>query len=359
MQHVTDQELRDIGSMGADGLERLIYSVGTVRGGSSVLMFAIGIHDQILSFPGPSHFMNQVWRYQGKVNQRLLQQIFRLPGFYHEKSVLGSLGDDKGRLLKRWINSALASGDLRRMFQIYPLVFALDKDNTKSPDGIRCWLDKANDAYQWSAVRRHFPKAKFVFITRDPRGAVSSIAKRTAIKSAWAFDEPVRREDLLTACLHWRNMMQRFLRFKAIHPECTLILRFEDFVRNPEATMNRLFEFVGVDRLEPETIRQRLAMLSYGASNIPSEMGTGISTKPLDRWKETLSDQDVNLLLRITHRTARKLGYDLRAPGRTTGLASIWWNVSGWRNRMVMWLKLGYLEFWEAVLGLLRIRNLE
>ena len=56
------------------------------------------------------------------------------------------------------------------MWQLYPIVYGLDKENTKDIGSVRCWLDKETNAYGLEKVKRRFKSAKFVFILRDPRG---------------------------------------------------------------------------------------------------------------------------------------------------------------------------------------------
>ena len=81
------QYLENIGALSQPTLARLVYIVGTARGGTTLFHRMLGINDQILTFPGPSHFINHVWAHRNKVHNRLFIQIFRMPTFYQEETI--------------------------------------------------------------------------------------------------------------------------------------------------------------------------------------------------------------------------------------------------------------------------------
>jgi len=301
--------LDGVGSLSEEALERFVYIVGLARSGTSVLRDAVAIHDNILMLPGMTHFMNQVWRYRKKVHLRLLRQIFQLPQFYRETDVIRSLEPEKGRELQRHIDEASNSGDLKRMWKIYPLVYGLDQENRKKPDEVLCWGDKANDFYRIGAVRRAFARGKFIFIVRDPRGAVSSMAIRMGVKEEARFDPVLDEAHLIRTCISWRNMTQRMLRFLGHNRDRALLIKFEDFLVSPTKKLNEIFEFVLGVSMPEEEITRRLEALGYGATNDPADVGKGISERPLERWKTKLNPKQVDTIGTLTGETARKVGY--------------------------------------------------
>ncbi|MDY7034754.1 MAG: sulfotransferase, partial [Thermodesulfobacteriota bacterium] len=253
-------EIDQFNSLSKEALNRFIYIIGAARGGTTIIRNAIGLHDNILMLPGMTHFMNQVWRYRKKVHNRLLRQIFRMPPFYGESEALKSLSERSD--FNKHLDGTLKGHNLRHMWQIYPLVYGLDKKNTKRPDQILCWGDKANDFYGIETVRRYFPKGKFIFVVRDPRAAVLSLARRALRKEEHRIVAEVDEVKLIEASIHWRNMIQRMAYFSGRHPDRTIIVKFEDFLMTPEATLNRIFRFtVGVP-MDHDVIEKRLRGLS-------------------------------------------------------------------------------------------------
>ena len=63
-------------SISEEALENLVYIVGHPRGGTKFIQNAIGIHDDVLMLPNITHFMNLVWRYRKKVDQRAFTTLF-------------------------------------------------------------------------------------------------------------------------------------------------------------------------------------------------------------------------------------------------------------------------------------------
>jgi hypothetical protein len=339
-----------LGFLSQEALDHFVYVIGTARGGTSIFRDALGINENILMFPGETHFMNEVWRCRKKVPISLLRRIVRIPWFFREIEVTQMLGESKGRKLKKYIERALSSGNLKLMWQIYPLVYSLDRENKKKPEQILCWGDKANDFYRVGAVRRYFPKGKFVFIVRDPRGAVSSLAKRMAVKEEHTQDAAIDDVKLIEACIHWRNMTQRMAYFAKRYPHRTIIVRFEDFLRAPEKVLNRVFRFCTDIPLPEDEIAHRLQELSYGTSNILDERGTGISKGPINRWKSFLSDKQVETIGELTGETALKQGYEAKEFHLRLNFLKIVNRIPSTKRKAVVASKLAYLQIIERLI---------
>jgi hypothetical protein len=336
-----------LGGISQKALNHFVYVIGTARGGTSIFRDALGIHENILMFPGETHFMNEAWRCRKRVPRRLLRRIIRLPWFFREIEVTKLLGETKGRLLRKYIEKALTSANLRLMWQIYPIVYSLDPDNKKRPDQILCWGDKANDFYRVRTVRRFFPKGKFIFITRDPRGAVSSLAKRMAIKEEHSRDSAINNTKLIEACIHWRNMAQRMAHFAKCYPNRTMMVRFEDFLNAPEKVLNKVFRFCANTSPPEDIITDRLKKLRYGTTNIPDERGSGISKGPIDRWKSFLNDKQLETIGELTGKTALKLGYEAKEFRFKFNFLKIVNRMPSTKRKAVAAAKLAYLQIFE------------
>jgi len=339
-------QIAELNSFSEQALNNFVYIVGPARGGTTIFRDSVGIHDQVLTLPGLTHFMNQVWRYRNKIHGRLLNQVFRLPGFYDEQDVLESLDEQKRKFLQQHIKSTLAKKDLRLMWQLYPLIYSLDKANTKETKNIACWVDKSNDCYGLETILKYFPYAKFVFIFRDPRASVLSLSKRRLVKdnadgnSQWSIG-------IIESCIYWRNMAQKMLSFCKRHPDNIHKVTFEDFITSSPETLNSVFKFINVQEFSREIIQRKLSEMRYGATNDPEDVGRGISKKPLERWKTALTKQDLSLIAELTGPTARKLGYDIPKPSHANGITGLMKNIPGTKRRTVIALKTAYLTFFE------------
>jgi hypothetical protein len=339
------------GSLSEEALDRLVYIIGTARGGTSVLFDALGVHDEILALPGMTHFMNQVWRYRNTIHMRLLRQIFRLPGFYDEEGVVRSLDQEEGRELRQRIDEALESRDLRRMWQLYPVVYCLDKRNTKRAGDIRAWADKANDFYAVEKVAQAFPQGRFVFIVRDPRGAVASLAKRMAVKEEHTFEAKIDDAKVIEAAVSWRRMTQQILRFRKAYPERSVLVTMEEFIANPVGRLNDLFEFTVGKRMPEDLLRRRVDELAYGTSHVPGDMGKGIRQEPVDRWKKVLTPEQEELVRLVTGGTGSKAGYPLEGRGALRGgLPRILRRLPSAKRKLVVLSKILFLRIFEPLI---------
>lgn len=341
--------LDSFGSVPAPALERLIYIVGSARGGTSVFMDAMDAHDRILMLPGMTHFLNQVWRYRKRVHQRLLRQIFRLPSFFRVERVVKNMPQDRTVELYRYIDRVLLSADLRLMWQLYPLIYALDPDNQKNPKRVLAWGDKANDVFGLDDAAKAFPEGKFILLFRDPRSVSLSQARRVHLMETRERSRTADELKLIEASISWRNMAQRMLALEKRYGEDrALRVKFEDFVGHPEEIMNRVFDFVLGRMMDKEELQNRLSKLSYGTSNDPIENGKGVSSRPLDRWKTLLTESQKGYVAKIAGPTARKLGYDVHSYGKEVSFKQILEHAPNLKKRAVLFVKLAYLAAREA-----------
>ncbi|MGB8276146.1 MAG: sulfotransferase [Alphaproteobacteria bacterium] len=345
----TDMPGLGLHTLPREALDRLVYMVGSPRGGTTVIYRAFRLSDRVFDFPGITHFMSHVWKHRNRVHDRLLQQIFKIPDFYHERQILDSLEDAKKLALRRYIRDAFASRDLGRMYQVYPLVYALDPGCAKDPARVRCWVDKANDVYGLFDIPRSMPGARFVFITRDPRGANASMRRQVGAFAGEEDEEEKSHDSLIASCIYWRHMMQTLLRFAARYPDRTRFVRYEDFMLAPEDTINGLLEFAAGESMAPEALRQGMSRFKHSVRHDPSIRETGIDTRPMTRWQQMLSDQEIELVSALTGPTARKLGYDPGPASSPLAVARAVLRLKGTRRRLIASAKLAFLEAREPL----------
>jgi len=333
-----------------EALERLVYLVGCPRSGTTVMAKSFFLHEDVLGCPSMTRFTNHVWRNRRRVDRRLLRQIFKMPAFYRERRAINSLDRSERPLIERRIHDAFATMDLKQLYQLYPLIHSLDPECEKDPSRVTAWADKGNDVNGLFGLARAFPQARFILIIRDPRATCASMQGQIEKRRAEARLTAKRHEALVASCLHWRHMMQTFLRFAARYPERSMFIRYEDFVADAAGTINSMFRFT-VGRPMPEAeLNNRFSLFERKTKHDPSARGQGIDGRPLERWKRMLTPDEIALVTRITHRTARKLGYSLDRPARSMPSLAVLGSAAGWRKRLTQAGKLAYLEARESLL---------
>jgi hypothetical protein len=330
-------------------LERLVYVVGPVRGGTTVLYHAVGLHPEVLTFPGMTHFVNHVWRYRNKVHERLLRILLKLPYFFREeKEILDGLAPEHRLAWTRLVNTGVRTKDMVDMWTLYPVLHALSPTCGKDAAGLRCWCEKSNDFGAMGDIARAFPQARFLFIVRDPLASVSSMAVRSAQKQGEA-QPGVAYDDLLASCIHWSHMTLRMHRFASQRPGMCRMIRFEDLVGDTLSTLAGIHGFLGLSAMSAADMEEHVGKLSYRATNNPKESGSGMDTRPLERWREVLAPEEIEVIRTVTGRIARCVGYP--GPGNLTpGAAlSLALRVPGLKRRAVTLGKLLWITAFSAL----------
>jgi hypothetical protein len=126
--------------------------------------------------------------------------------------------------------------------------------------------------YDFDRLLRIWPDARFIHLVRDGRDVARSI-----IEMGWA-------GNMYTAVDRWIDAEQLWSRVSQVVPSSRRIeLQFEALVSEPEATLTKLCEFIGVS-YDP-------AMLDYTKSTKFDPP----STKSIGQWKRKLSPKEVCL----------------------------------------------------------------
>lgn len=136
---------------------------------------------------------------------------------------------------------------------------------------------------------------KVIHLIRDPRGNSASIMKHTGADAA-------------TAARQWRHYNAEAARIsRYVSPGSWLSLRYEDLCADPGGVLDRIADFLGVDRARTE-----LGAGDQDRHIIGNKMRLkGLGEIREDRsWQTRLNRADLAVLARITGPTSRRLGYD-------------------------------------------------
>jgi hypothetical protein len=334
--------------------DRLIYVIGTARGGTSFMRSIIGLHPAVVSFDGPTHFLNHVWRHRKRLINRLWRIVFWLPFFSTGEAIRAQLEPAERDAIMQSINLALESGDLRRIYRCYPLLRVVHPESGIDWTTASAWVDKGGDCWGIEELATAFPEGRFVAICRDPRAAIASLSGRLAGSRTGSFSARELR-DIVASAIYWCNLTQRLLRFAKRHRARTVLLRYEDLVSMPEATVSALYAALGLPALPELVLEEKLGTLGYGASLDPKDAGRGVSTRPLTRWKTSLDAASLSVIAQICGPVARGLGYSIDAKDDRVGVPGILRLMPSVRAKAVTLAKLLYLRLRTgSALGVLR-----
>ena len=187
----------------------------------------------------------------------------------------------------------------------------LDYRNLRT--GSKCWVvgfepGVARSMRRRRAVQSLYPDGKIVTIVRDPWSWFAS-ARRW--EGRWS--------DREVALNHWCDVGKGTFKLRKRYKADLRILRFEDLLANTEETLRRLVGWLGID-FRPELLQPTFNGSPIRANTSYGDVGTTVSTLPLERWRDELTDDDVAYIQErageIYRTLANKAGKDWEAsPG--------------------------------------------
>lgn len=183
------------------------------------------------------------------------------------------------------------------------------------------WGEKTpRNVFRAKEILDAFPGARLIFMVRDPRGCVVSYRDWTQKKiddaklnqdAAFmaAYGEELLRKarsyNIVIATLMWRAAINAAIdAVDRLGADRVRVMRYEDIVANPSAEIEALCGWLGVT-FSPDMLGVSLANSSYG-----SVAGAGVTTKPMDRWRERLSLREIRVVQTVAGRSLTRLGYD-------------------------------------------------
>lgn len=171
-----------------------------------------------------------------------------------------------------------------------------------------------------------YPDAKFIHLVRDGRDVAISY-----IDLGW--------HDAGCRCYEHEFDWTRALRYRAAYRNSELDRRildvaYEDLIRQPEATVRRICEFLGED-FEPQMLSwsERVERVPERERRIHPKLGQPLSDKAVARWHTRLSAIECFIMEACLQKDLRRWGYRLR-------FAS-----AGWRPGLIL---AGWLFYWSG-----------
>jgi hypothetical protein len=209
-------------------------------------------------------------------------------------------GDWYGRL--GWSDDELDE----RMREFYGGMF----ERFAAQHGKARWGDKTPwHAWHIREINRLFPDAVIIATVRHPGAVAGSVSGR--FRLGWA-----------GAVSHWINTETELVQRGRELGDRLLMVRYEDLVLDPEATLREVFDWLG-EPWSPRLLEHHLVHSERGTARKvegATRSDQPISTERIAAWAEDVSDDDIALLRKRVDGLAGFFGYDLDDPHRVTPL---------------------------------------
>ena len=299
----------------ADG----IFIVGSPRSGTTLLQSIIASHSELFSPPETSFF------------DRIIPRMgvrFSDPDCKIDKQSAKIISRDFELMTGK---SAELELDVQRDTTIKDAFEnLLSKFNRENKPG---WVEKTtNHATCMLAIRRFYPRVKFIHIIRDP---VDSVASMVHIKPTNISDY---RISYFSSYFGSARLWNKCVSLAFLYPDQENVQHvfYEDLVRNPEAVVTSLCEYLKIP-FEASMLNSfhKTAATLFSEQSCPwqkQNLCSGFNESSVHKWRNRLSQYDLWLIQNYVKRWAHYLGYfdESRAPSRLKKIFSLLVDQGKW-----------------------------
>jgi LPS sulfotransferase NodH len=258
------------------------FIVGCGRSGTTLLRTMLNRHSQI-GIPLESMFIVDYLRAKEHLaHNRLIKLLVR----EFELSEWGMQVDESN--LSEAANAREAIEKLHEIFL--------------AKTGKQIWGQKTPRFVRYGQLlKRAWPNAKFVHIVRDPRAVVSSLIRSDQHRSNAYFGARRWLKDV-TAGL---DLQQQF-------PGDVMLVQYEDLVREPEQTLQRVCEHLGVAYEPGVAAAEGNETKEYGSwyTNAHALLNRPPDPDRIDHWRKQLTPRQLRLVEHVCSDTMSQLGYE-------------------------------------------------
>jgi hypothetical protein len=308
-----------------------IHIVGYFHTGTTLLRDVLRKSPVLFTAEGEPHFYQDLARYQREYADLDDPQVFRdfifylvslaRLGYYRAdqqkgQHTLDSLGLSEAEFetIVAHAQQAVAGLDA----PVHASLFGIVMDELTALAGKQRWLEKTPDHVhflpQLLSLR---PDARVIVLIRDPRATIASRKHRRSDEWLDALERKqghIDREtnfDALIDSLMWKEAISAAKSARRAFPGRVLMVRYEDMVTDPEPTVRRIFEFV--------ELPFQTAYLEIGWVNSTTQTDKsvieGISQAAVDRWKKTLTPEEIHVCQMALRQDIQEFGYAIEPTG--------------------------------------------
>lgn len=161
----------------------------------------------------------------------------------------------------------------------------------------------------FSIINNLFPDSKWVYIIRDPRAVFNSVKDLD-----WGANSAISLSNL------WLEYLCNYYSIKEGLNEKITMVKYEDLLINPEIELKRICDFVNIP--------YHNSMINGNGFDVPNYskkqhnlVGKPIQIDRINKWKDTLSTKDIELIEAKCGLLLKNLSYDFY--GKECGLYKI------------------------------------
>ena len=298
-----------------------IFIVGPSRSGTTLLTHCLGRHPDIATL-GETHYFDDLRvRMKGYERTRLLdQQIEACIEYFQALSHrwYGFGGDPTQGVLDRneLCRTAMQIGEgADAFFEAYSNIEARKSGKNR-------WCEKTpRHVFRIPEILQAFPQAKIICMIRDPRAVVASYrdwAKHRSAPEEMSSElrEVSRKErqrvqksyHIIIAAFLWKAAARAMVQARdEFGPQSIFMMHYRNLVADTDTWLQSLCHWLNIDYAPSMAAHLPVINSSYTTRFVgnPSE-----SAKAVERWKQTLSPDEIGIIQMCCARLLEDFGYE-------------------------------------------------
>lgn len=295
-----------------------IFVVGSPRSGTTLLRLVLDSHPHIAIAP-ESAFLFRLARRGARLYRN----------FANEAAVADFVNDFRElKHVRNWFPKNISTREIvaqvRVPGEVSEILNALFTYYANAR-GKHRWGDKTPRNLQHiEEIIGLFPQARVVVILRDCRDVV--LSQRQVIFGGLSLFGGSRR---------WKVDAQFARRALSRYPEKIMLVRYEDFVSNPESVLQRIISFIG-EPWDPAIIQRYLAH-EDDVSHTKSELFRApIQGRSVGKWKRLMNERDIRICEAIAGDELSYFGYERMFSGASLGpIRRVFYSLTDFLRRIV------------------------
>jgi hypothetical protein len=154
-----------------------------------------------------------------------------------------------------------------------------------------------------------YPGAREIILVRDFRDMLCSVIAFNKKRGWEAFGRAEASDDAEYVQTTVANSAKRLLRRLRERGDAAHLVRYEDLILKPEATLGAMMEYLGLEASE-EAIAATLARADEDSPKVDDHRTTDKASASIDRWKRDLSPELAEVCAEVLDPVLTEFGYE-------------------------------------------------
>jgi len=276
-----------------------IFLFGPHKSGTSLLRSLLNGHNDLFTIPIESHifmllgyWIDNEYRKQKPENVQSGEILERFCNFIKENNQLdnpfggsNATGFFNENKFKQSMENIQDAFDDKKTIELYFESIHQSLNDSELGD-LRVVEKSVENAEFALELNKYFPNAKFVHIIRNPYANLVSMRKFKMTGNQY----PILRRILKTLYNSYYFLEKNKRLIENYH-----VLKYEDLVSSPEATMNQICDFLEID-FEPILLSPTKSGKIWTGNSMSGEKFNKISKSRIGSWKEEISSMEVSYI---------------------------------------------------------------